>query len=100
MQVISLKMEPELLSEIDSSLKQYRYATRTEFIRDALREKLENLDVERRKERLAKHRGSAKNIKRLSKEELEKHAREFIDSKRDIFKEVGLNVTVTPRNRK
>lgn len=44
MEVISLKMEKNLLKEIDSKLTEHRYATRTEFIRDAIREKLSELE--------------------------------------------------------
>lgn len=44
MDTISLKMEESLLQEIDQKLKKHRYSTRTEFIRDAVREKLSELE--------------------------------------------------------
>jgi metal-responsive CopG/Arc/MetJ family transcriptional regulator len=44
MEIISLKMEKELLNEIDKKLTKYRYATRTEFLRDAIRDKLNELE--------------------------------------------------------
>jgi metal-responsive CopG/Arc/MetJ family transcriptional regulator len=46
METISLKMEGKLLRDIDFLIKDYRYSTRTEFIRDAIRAKLNELDKE------------------------------------------------------
>jgi Arc/MetJ-type ribon-helix-helix transcriptional regulator len=43
MEAISLKLDASMLQAIDSSLKSYHYGTRTEFVRDAIREKLEDL---------------------------------------------------------
>ena len=39
-------MEGKLLKDIDFLIKNYRYSTRTEFIRDAIRAKLNELDKE------------------------------------------------------
>ena len=47
MEVISLKMESELLKEIDSSLKKNKYSTRTEFIRDSIRRRLTDLEKQK-----------------------------------------------------
>lgn len=44
METISLKMDGVVLSEIDRKLSRYRYSTRTEFIRDAIRSKLSELE--------------------------------------------------------
>ena len=46
METISLKMQSGLLSEVDMILKKQRYATRTEFIRDAIRNQLRMLERE------------------------------------------------------
>jgi metal-responsive CopG/Arc/MetJ family transcriptional regulator len=59
-------MEGKLLKEIDSLIRNYRYSTRTEFIRDAIRAKLNELD----KEEAIKQLASMKNgtiAKRLIK---------------------------------
>ncbi|MFH1589849.1 MAG: hypothetical protein ABIB43_04750 [archaeon] len=82
MNIISLKMEDQLLKDIDSSLTINRYSTRTEFIRDAIRAKLIELEKERAIRGLAKLRGSVKNIKRLSKDELDKLAYEHWEEKK------------------
>jgi metal-responsive CopG/Arc/MetJ family transcriptional regulator len=47
MKAISLKMDDDLLEEIDAKLQEHRYSTRTEFIRDAIREKLTELEKQR-----------------------------------------------------
>lgn len=60
METISLKMEDNLLHEIDSKLAKHRYSTRTEFIRDAIREKLSDLEKEELLKAVANLRGSSK----------------------------------------
>lgn len=60
METISLKLEDGLLSEVDQRLKKHRYSTRTEFIRDAIREKLSDLEKDEILRNLAKLRGSSK----------------------------------------
>ncbi|MFH1376553.1 MAG: ribbon-helix-helix domain-containing protein [Candidatus Woesearchaeota archaeon] len=60
METISLKMEKELLHDVDSSIKSHRYSTRTEFIRDAIRTKLNDLEKEEAIKKLAKLKGSLK----------------------------------------
>lgn len=44
MEAISLKLDETLLKNIDLSLKAHNYSTRTEFIRDAIRDKLTDLN--------------------------------------------------------
>ena len=61
MEVISLKMEDELLHEIDRTLAKHRYSTRTEFIRDAIREKLSDLEKDDVLKELLKLKGSSKH---------------------------------------
>jgi metal-responsive CopG/Arc/MetJ family transcriptional regulator len=64
METISLKMEGKLLHEIDSMIRDYRYSTRTEFIRDAIRTKLNELEKEEaiRNLVLRKNDTKAKNL--------------------------------------
>ena len=68
METISLKMENNMLSEIDQKLGQHRYSTRTEFIRDAIREKLSELEKQEVLKNLSKLQGSSK--KKTSDEKL------------------------------
>lgn len=60
MESISLKLEENLLKEIDRNLVKNRYSTRTEFIRDAIRNKLSDLEKDNMLKALANLRGSSK----------------------------------------
>ena len=68
MEAISLKLEDGLLKEINKKLGKNRYSTRTEFIRDAIREKLSDLEKEEILRELVRLKGSSK--KRTSDEAL------------------------------
>jgi len=69
MEAISLKMDESLLDEIDSKLKTHRYSTRTEFIRDAIRDKLTNLEKQDAIKKLIKFKGSLKGKSKMSDKE-------------------------------
>jgi len=43
METISLKMDKNMLKNIDKTMKNHNFSTRTEFIRDAIRDKLEGM---------------------------------------------------------
>jgi len=60
MQAITIKMEDKFLEELDQKLEEHRYSTRTEFIRDAIREKLSELEKEEVLKNLAQLKGSSK----------------------------------------
>mgnify|MGYP003393996099 CR=1 FL=1 len=44
MKVISLKLEREFLKAVEEIMKKHNYMTKTEFIREAIREKMKKLD--------------------------------------------------------
>ena len=60
METITIKMEEKLLEEIDSKLAEHRYSTRTEFIRDAIRDKLSDLEKEKAMKAVARLHGISK----------------------------------------
>lgn len=60
MHAITIKMENKLLEELDQKLGEHRYSTRTEFIRDAIREKLSELEKEQLLRNLVQLKGSSK----------------------------------------
>ncbi len=47
MKIVSVKFDEEILNKIDSTFKQFNYNSRTEFIRGAIREKLDALEKEK-----------------------------------------------------
>ncbi|MBI2108475.1 ribbon-helix-helix protein, CopG family [Candidatus Woesearchaeota archaeon] len=59
MESITIKVEENLAKEIDKAMKPY-YSTKTEFIREAIREKLMLLRKGQAMEELGKHFGKAK----------------------------------------
>lgn len=68
LETISLKMDEALLTEIDAKLSKHRYSTRTEFIRDAIRSKLSELEKKEILADVKRFYGASK--KRTTDEEL------------------------------
>jgi Arc/MetJ-type ribon-helix-helix transcriptional regulator len=65
MEIISFKLDGEIVNKIDSSLKNLNYSNRTEFIRDAIRCKLSQIEKEDIKAKLRANLGALKG-KRIS----------------------------------
>lgn len=61
MEVLNIKIEKGIIKDIDKSLKKYRYSTRSEFVRDAIRQKLTDLEKEELMKAAAKARGSSRH---------------------------------------
>jgi len=85
METISLKMDRNLLNEIDRTMKKHRYSTRTEFIRDSIRTKLTQLEKQEAIKKLQALRGTFKT-KSISDEE----AREIAGKK--MAKKFGIDL--------
>ena len=77
METISLKLGDGILREVDQTLKKNRYSTRTEFIRDAIREKLSDLEKDELLRQVAKLRGSSK--RRTTDDELHRAGEKAFD---------------------
>lgn len=58
MKSISLKIDNTFLEDINKTIKQNRYSTRTEFIREAIRDKIKQLEKEKAIRKLACLKGS------------------------------------------
>ena len=80
MQGISLKLDEAILKEIDTNLKKHRYSTRTEFIREAIRDKLSKLEKEELLKAVDRLHGSSK--RKTTDEELHK-VREMLARRRE-----------------
>ena len=68
-EMITVKLEDRFLGEIDTIVKKGGYQSRTEFIRNALREKVENTRLKEAMLEISKLKGASK--KRTSDEQLE-----------------------------
>ncbi len=60
METITIKMDYKLLNEIDRKLEKNRYSTRTEFIRDAIRKQLSEIEKEELLKTVAQLQGISK----------------------------------------
>ena len=87
MESVSLKLEDEFLEDIQKTMKKHRYTTKTEFIREAIRDKIVDLEKEEALMRLEKAYGASK---RKTTDAQLKKARE--EAARDIAKELGVNL--------
>ena len=86
MESVTIKVETDLAREINKAMKPY-YSTKTEFIREAIREKLINLKKGQAIEELKRHFGKAKT-KTSYKEERE--IREKVG--KQFAKKFGINL--------
>ena len=69
-EMITVKMDDAFLNDIDAVVKKEKYQNRTEFIRAALREKIDELKLKKAMMEIAHLKGASK--KKTSDEELEK----------------------------
>lgn len=60
MKTITLKLDKNTLQNVDQSLQKHNFSTRTEFIRDAIREKLKDLSREDLIKKFLNFKGKAK----------------------------------------
>ena len=60
METISLKLDETMLHNIDTCLKDHNFSTRTEFVRAAVREKLDDLQKEDLMKQFIALKGKAK----------------------------------------
>jgi metal-responsive CopG/Arc/MetJ family transcriptional regulator len=84
METITIKLDENMLENIDKSLKKHNFSTRTEFIRDALREKLERMTQQEKIDLFLSLRGSVK--RKHTDEELEVLREKAV---RELVKERG-----------
>ncbi|MBW2994911.1 ribbon-helix-helix domain-containing protein [Candidatus Woesearchaeota archaeon] len=69
MQTLSFKINNRLSKEIDEVIHNHRYSTRTEFIRDAIRKKLSDVEKQEIFRKLDAYKGSLKGKFRYTDEE-------------------------------
>lgn len=70
MEAVSLKLEDSFLEDIEETMKKHRYTTKTEFIREAIRDKIRELEKEEALLRIKKLYGSSK--RKTSDEQIHK----------------------------
>ncbi len=60
MEIITVRFQEDILKRMDKSIKENNYNSRTEFVREAVREKLANLSTDELIAEFMKYRGKAK----------------------------------------
>jgi len=60
METVSVKFNEDVLEKIDKSISEHNFNSRTEFIRDAVRDKLQDLSKEDLMKEFLKFRGKAR----------------------------------------
>ena len=83
-EMITLKLDSVFLKRIDSTVKKEGYQNRTEFIRNALREKLDEAKFKEAMLELANLKGASK--KKTTDEELERIREKAFDELEKKFK--------------
>ena len=84
MEPITIKFEPEFLKEIERIMRKNHYATKAEFIREAVREKVKDLEKETLLEKVKKLYGSSK--RKTSDEDLHKAGEKVFEELKKQFK--------------
>jgi len=87
METISLKLENSFLHDIENVMKRHRYTTKTEFIREAIRDKMDDLETKAALKRLDEFYGSSK--RKTTDEDLHK-VREKVA--REMAREMGIKL--------
>ena len=80
MEVVTVKFQEDILKKIDKSIKDHNFNSRTEFIREAVRDKLSALSRDELIDEFMKFRGKAKTktSDRKLREIREEVGREYI----------------------
>ena len=80
METISFKLHKNILKEVDTLVRPLRFSNRTEFIREAIREKLNKIETEKFMRKLEPFKGAAKvkvsdkRLHEIREEVAKKHA--------------------------
>ena len=87
MEVVSVKLDPRILKNLDNTLKEFNYSTRTDFIREAIRDKMRQLEKERAINHFERYFGAAK-----TKVGYKRHRQIRDEVGKEIAKEAGIDL--------
>ena len=85
MEPVTIRFEENFLQDMEKVMKKHRYATKTEFIREAIREKIKDLEKEEALARVRRLYGASK--RKTTDEELHE-AREEVS--KELMEEFGI----------
>mgnify|MGYP001612609846 CR=1 FL=1 len=85
MEPVTIRLENKFLKDIEKTMKEHRYTTKTEFIREAIREKIKELEKQEALARVRRLYGTSK--RKTTDEELHKVGEEFFN---ELKEEMGI----------
>tara|TARA_Y100000310_G_scaffold190615_1_gene190613 strand:+ start:17976 stop:18251 length:276 start_codon:yes stop_codon:yes gene_type:complete len=90
MEIIPVRYEAELIHDMERVMKEHRYSTKTEFIREAVRDKIKDLEKEAALLRLHKAYGAGvKKGRKISKKDINIAGEEAV---KGIAKHLGVHL--------
>ena len=89
METVSIKFDENFLRVIEKIMKQNNYSTKTEFIREAVRDKIKDLEKEDALLRLQHVYGAGKKSRNVTKDDLNKAGEEAV---KEIAKSLGVRL--------
>ena len=89
METISIRFEKDFVEDIKRIMKGHRYATKTEFIREAVRDKIEDIEKQEALIQLEKIYGARANKRNITDARLHKVRQQAAE---EIAKELGIKV--------
>lgn len=88
MEAVTVKFQENILKKIDRTISEHNFNSRTEFIREAVRDKVISLDRDKLIEEFMKFKGKAKV--KLTDEQFKKNREEFSkELKNELEKRFG-----------
>lgn len=90
METISVRFEEDFVHDIETTMKGHRYATKTEFIREAVRDKIKDLEKEAALLRLEQAYGAgAKKGRKITQDDIHKAGEE---AAKEIAAKLGVSI--------
>ena len=90
METISIRFEERFIHDMDKAMKAHRYATKAEFIREAIRDKMKDLEKEEALLRLEKAYGAgAAKGRKITDDDIHNAGEAAI---RDIAEQLGVKL--------
>jgi len=84
-----VRFEEDFVHDIENVMKEHRYSTKTEFIREAVRDKIKDLEKEDALLRLQHVYGAGKKSRNVTKDDLNKAGEEAV---KEIAKSLGVRL--------
>ncbi len=90
METLSVRYEEDFIQDMEKVMKENRYATKAEFIRESIREKMKDLETKAALMRLEKAYGAGKKIgRRITDEDIHRAKEEAFE---ELARKMGVDL--------